>query len=386
MGGVANMPSKIRDKTYHRLSGVAYLDEPNKKYSMIYEDGKEKWNLITDKSWKLHDTKTGFDATVFKNEKGKKIIVAYRGTEGDKILGRGFADVKTDAEYIVMHRPVNELGVDVEIKDKKLSIDFHRKNQFRQGDQLVKDVQKKYPDYKVSTTGHSLAGAIATYVAAENDLEAVTFNAPSVVALLPEEKQKKVEKGDYDKSIVNYVNPQDAIGAGALSEYERHIGSTYYIGSSYDLANAGAKQNPVLQSIRLYSSPFGKNYHGLKHFAFDSLGNISNPTLTNALTGAAEYQSPRFFSPEVATINVTPQDLKNNAEDLMAYVPRVEELCNHAKREITMLDNIIESEEVVNEVLQAIHELNGWFSERTNNIASNLNAAADSYVEADVLK
>lgn len=51
-----------------------------------------------------------------------------------------------------------------------------------------------------------------------------------------------------------------------------------------------------------------------------------------------------------------------------------------------MLDGIQISEGVVNEVIGQAHNLSSWFAEDTSRMTNNLNAAAASFVEADVLK
>jgi predicted esterase YcpF (UPF0227 family) len=378
---------EIRDETYHKLSGFAYFENPRKKQIINYSDGKQTWETITSKKFKLHDPDTGFDAMVSRND--NNIIVAFRGTQGDKIvslrkgLDEGWKDVVADVEYVVMSEKVNKLGLDVDLSNHKLSIDFHEKNQFRQADKLVKEIKKEYPNCNISLTGHSLGGALASYSAAVNDVSAVTYNSPSVVGLLPKDMQADVNKGKYDKQIINYVHPKDAISSGAFNPYERHIGSTYYAGFDFELENAETKYNPL---SRLKSTVAEDNYHSLKHYIFDDLGNINNPILTNVLTGETMYQSPRMFSPSMVTIEVTPDHLTDTAKKLQEYLGRMEEICNKLKREASVLDNIKQSEHVLDEVLQSVHDVNGWFSENTSEIVHNLNSASSSFVKADVLK
>lgn len=378
---------QVRDKVYHRLSSVSYLDNLSKEYDIKFVDGKQTWKIINNKDMKLHDTSTGFDAMVAKN--GKNVVVAFRGTQGDKIvslrkgLDAGWQDVVADVDYVVRNKKVNQLGLDVDLSNHKLSIDFHEKNQFRQADKLVREIKKEYPDCNISLTGHSLGGALASYSAAVNDVSAVTYNSPSVVGLLPKDMQADVNRGKYDKQIINYVHPKDAISSGAFNPYKRHIGSTYYAGFDFELENAETKYNPL---SRIKSTVAGDNYHSLKHYIFDDLGNINNPILTNVLTGEAMYQSPRMFSPSLVTIEVTPDHLTDTAKRLQKYLEDMEELCNKLKREASVLDNIKQSEHVLDDVLQSVHDFNGWFSENTSEIIHNLNSASSSFVKADVLK
>ena len=111
-------------------------------------------------------------------------------------------------------------------------------NQFHQAEVLYEQVKAKYPDASISLTGHSLGGGLAQYVAARQDLSAMTYSAPSVTNLLDDASLAKVNEGYYDKKVVNIVQPNDSVGAGGLFEYDRHVGSTYYKGQDFDSANA----------------------------------------------------------------------------------------------------------------------------------------------------
>ncbi|TYR78392.1 hypothetical protein FZC66_19760 [Priestia megaterium] len=150
-----------------------------------------------------------------------------------------------------------------------------------------------------------------------------------------------------------------------------------------DLVLAETKYNPL---SRLRSTVAGDNYHSLNHYMFDDLGNINNPILTNVLTREIIYQSPRMLSPSLVTIEVTPEHLTDTAKKLQEYLGRIEDLCNELKRKASMLDNIKQSEYVLDEVLESTHDFNRWFSENTSKIVHDLNSAAASFAKADVLK
>ncbi|AUO14174.1 lipase family protein [Priestia megaterium] len=376
---------KVRDNTYKVLSSVAYSNNPGKSRTIIYKDRKEKWQIISgNKKFKLHDPDTGFDAMVAKHK--DTVVIAYRGTEMNSAKNAvtvGIKDGITDFNYIVRNRPVKELDLHVELEKGKFHVDFYKQNQFRQADELAQEVQKAYPKAKVSLTGHSLAGSMASYAAAKNDLHAVTFNGPSVIGLLPKDLKEKAEKGGFDKQIVNYVHPKDSISSGAINPYKRYIGSAYYIGSSFELENSKNRYNPV---SRAWGSLAGAGYHGMQHYKFDEFGNVSNPTLTNVLTGESLATSPRFASADSGTIKVTPVDLKELASELESFVGKVESICNSFKQKASVLDDIQTTEDVLNDVLQRVHHVSGWFAQDTARMVSNLNAAAESFVEADHIK
>jgi hypothetical protein len=118
------------------------------------------------------------------------------------------------------------------------------------------------------------------------------------IDLLPSDLKDKAENGEFDNQIVNYVHPKDSVGVGWFGEHERHVGSTYYIGSRFEVENADDIHRPLK---RLLDSIVYSDYHGLDNYQLDEYGNINNPTITNRLTGKKLVKSPRY---EPLTIKV----------------------------------------------------------------------------------
>lgn len=329
----------ISDKLYNKASQLAYNDVPPGK---LTEDGLEGWSVVEPEGAKLHRF-SGFDAMVLRNDTTDQVVIAYRGTEaGGMNVAKG-KDIYTDAVDVVGGRP-KELESSLENPWKtlwndgplKLASDKiqYENNQFHQAEELYEAVQKEYPGADISLTGHSLGGGLAQYVAARQDLPAVTYSAPSTLNSLSDELAAKVNNGEFDDQIINYVHPSDSVGAGGIDEYDRHIGSTYYLGSDFETANA--KYNQILSIPiggggkvlgvqlpyynleidtgkfyigdlrRFYDSVFNgeTNYHSPSQYQFDENGHLKGP-LVDRLSGEALNGSPRAeaYARELAALN-----------------------------------------------------------------------------------
>ncbi|CAH0343891.1 hypothetical protein [Bacillus sp. CECT 9360] len=378
------MENRIGDKEFLKLSQHAYAKKPLEEINIVLKNGTQKWTLEKIKGVKTHDKQTGFDAVVYK--KGNNVVIAFRGTQGDDLLGEGFADLKTDIKYIANQNADVKQVVPKKLRyyfsDSEITKGGYIKNQFTQADALVKKVKEKYPNAHIASTGHSLGGGQASYAGAIHSVEAVTFSSPTVLHLLPEKLQKKVNKGHYDQTIVNFIHPRDSIGAGGIAPYKRHIGSSYYIGLDYELENSEWLDKPLK---RLYFSLAKDNYHNMKHFEFDKFGNINNPNLTNALTGDALWKSPRHFSTGGTSVDVTPLDLLDVAADFKQLESRVDSAFDEAKSYINRLNDIQKNGHLQDEVLRSIKDFQSWFTETTHELYKNLETASDSYVRADEL-
>ncbi len=352
------MTSKVKDLSYWKLSELSYKTKLRKTETVLHKDIEENWEVLHRKSIKG----TGFDATVFKN--GNNLVIAYRGTEGNDPLGRGFADIVTDARYVVF-------------KQKERLEKFP--SQFTDGVEFAKEIEKKYPNAKISLTGHSLGGAIASYTAALVNMEAVTYSSPSVMDILPDDIKEKAESGQYDTKIINYVHPQDSVGAGYISEYKRHIGSTYYIGSRFKIENADDIDNPLTRLIDSVAT-----YHGLNMYKFDEYGNISNSVLTNVKTGKELWQSPRYQSNvPSSTIQVNPHQMINFADQIESRMDSFKYKHSQLKSNILSYHHIREASGIGDEVLSSITKFYHWYENETILISKMIKEAGQMFDEVD---
>ncbi|WDZ63290.1 hypothetical protein MF628_08465 [Paenibacillus polymyxa] len=319
----------ITDETYWHIAERVYLRSNDVK---AYESQSiPGWKAVKLDEKLLHDTNgSGFDATVFHNENSNQVIIGYRGTEpGGRPLWSRAMDIGTDISDVVGGRAKNLNQVhdyyvnnQEEIKNSlpQVQSSFHQyeaqyqDNQFTKAQTLYDEVKKKYPAAEISTTGHSLGGAEAEYVAVKNGLSSVSFAAPSIVHLLPEDLQKRVQAGEFKKTNVAFAHPGDSVGGGA-TKANQHVGETYHIGSDYKTANVakftipvsiplerktelerlflGPKWTPIVYVpitlpmiqqdafTKFYNSVLGgENTHSMGNFTFDENGNISNPLYT----------------------------------------------------------------------------------------------------------
>lgn len=354
------MTAKVSDETYKELSQRAYDLEDPIEIEIQYKNSFETWEVEDSVS-----LPTGFDAKIYM--RGDDIVISYRGTEGGDPLGRGKDDLLTDA--------INIAG--------KVKPDGYL-NQFSLGLKMAQDVKKKYPNANISLTGHSLGGAIASYVGAMEDVEAVTYNAPSVIDALPKNVRKKVESGIFDEKIINYIHPKDSVGAGAFSP-ERHIGSAYYIGSRYEVENAENIENPLW---RFYDSafPWNTNYHALTNFNFDEDGNIISPVLTDAHTLKELWKSPRYGAGTIGqTIQLTPESLLSHADALKKRCESVEKIYHATKESLLSYSHIQETAGIEDVVQASLQNFYHWYGEETWELENGLRQTVKTFLEADRL-
>ncbi|WP_166244896.1 lipase family protein [Paenibacillus turpanensis] len=451
------MSNSLPDEVYYELSKEAYDSKYNDQSGpgrpVVTSDGSS-WLPIVPDDAKLHDGLSGFDAVVMKNLETNQIVVAFRGTEGDIAEGklRSVADFITDGKDVFLPDVAERSGFNgfmdkvddlvPDIPDNPVSDflsdayddtvgEFMRDhNQFDLAAELVEQLIKEYPDYEISLTGHSLGGADAQFAAAKNDVEAVTFSAPSALYRLPEDLQEKAKDGRFDSLITNYVHPSDSIASGAFYEYDRHVGRTYYTDTGFEEANEKYGDGLYGDVQRFIDTVKGDGYHYFQVYKFDKDGHISNP-LVNAETGKpVTGGSPRHITEEEAqmaaqalmgigsmlrnvaasastalsglvggssaggvvgvgggkTIEVNPEQLKEVGQRLRQHADSFHHEMRGVVQSVTNLLGTSQSrrlQPIVDKICTDLASIDRWYTDSTTQIAEYIHTKGSQFQQAD---
>lgn len=160
------------------------------------------WTLINFQP----NTANGFAGAAFQNPETKEIVFAFRGSE---FTGNGIMN------------SIKDINTCLNIAFGKGS---NGPNQFKDANIFWENTLKmvgtgNYSGY--SFTGHSLGGGIAQYMTYKTNQagRSVTFDAVGIGQAI-----KGIRPSDYNNSVIDYVNENDAIGV-----YGIQLGKTKYI-------------------------------------------------------------------------------------------------------------------------------------------------------------
>ncbi|AYR04604.1 putative lipase [Chrysochromulina parva virophage Larry] len=148
-----NLPLES-DIPYALISDAAYTN---------YFEGTDAAQQFLDAYQSGYDIIEDFTAPEYitaVNEEAQKVVIGFRGT--DSTLMNLYDDI-----------------ADVEIAAglPETSLPSYIPSRFKTGEDVFKQVQKAYPGYDMTLTGHSLGGSVARYVGDRNAVKAVVFNS-----------------------------------------------------------------------------------------------------------------------------------------------------------------------------------------------------------------
>lgn len=163
----------------------------------VYHNEKYKNNQGFQLLNKEEDKKSGFYAEAY--YKNKRVYVVYRGTENVfEHPVEGSKDITNDRHMASGNMPSQLI---------------HARNFYNY-------VARKYRNYPIYATGHSLGGSLAQIVASTTkELKAYTYNAYGT-------KQIKGFNPKYPENVTNYGNAKDEVFSRNI---DNHVGKTLVI-------------------------------------------------------------------------------------------------------------------------------------------------------------
>ena len=200
-------PSTKRLNLHKTFSQAAYRHHLDKAQADIAGTG-----------YTIDKSKSGREHKVFVNPKKKDVVIAYRGTDfSDK--RKWFKDMLSDAAILTGTQRYNR--------------------RFKQSQEHFDKVAGHYKGYKLSTTGHSLGGAIAEHINTNNEgrvYDSITYSRGTGPADVLRKKSNSV----YDVS--NRYDPISMFArlGNKLSGTKQSIDTKFKFGQNHSLAKLKA--------------------------------------------------------------------------------------------------------------------------------------------------
>ena len=254
------------------------------------------WQLISFQP----NTTTGFSGAAFRSSTGE-IVFAFRGTEPGTLLNPG-PDITGPDLAIAVQGAMDKLPA-----------------QFSDAQGFVSSVLASHSGAAYSFTGHSLGGAIASYMTHVTNTDsiagvgkAVTFNAPGIAGLLP-----GVNPADYNGLITDHVNEGDIIGEfknnqqlGRTEYHKSKLAGLNEDNASAVLSDIIALHNPsmsVLDKLRLLSDNNGNVLNMFDNGARNPLDyhDMGDMIENGQMTGSASYSGVADLANVVGTVTET---------------------------------------------------------------------------------
>lgn len=349
----------IVDIDYKTLSDRVYRDY------QVGEDVEVKWQVI--EVWHDRD-KNGMQAIAVaplnKNDLPdfNHIIISYRGTEAGKLFSDPLEfgrDVKTDIKHVFGGSKTSVETLRIPNTTVQIKVPKKDLGQFGSGLTFATEIQNKYPNAYIETTGHSLGGSIAALTAVELDFKSKVFAAPNVYRLLSEEGKAKVDEGLTQENIVNYIRENDAIG-----KFEQ-------FGAPLMFQNYFTRRDQDAEGF--LASLFGIGGHGLDTYesAFDKEGNIII-----------------LYAPE--TMRQHARQLKNMGDHLLDAKKLLEDMIQDEEEAILSLAKKLKAQTTLGGAYSEIeaYEINDMIrslaTHSNNNIPSMYNPEEVSFLKEDL--
>ena len=159
-------------------------------------------------------SKTGFHGDVYVNDETKEAVIVYEGSSIDF----GKKDSKERQDFLSDWQKNDTALVNKEVVP-----------QIEKAVELYNAVagSGEYKGYAITTTGHSLGGALAYAVSSETGCHAESYNNPSVIGA-------KYKLGEVEKTISLAENAKEHLTAGdAVSETGQHGKNVDYLKTEY---------------------------------------------------------------------------------------------------------------------------------------------------------